>query len=71
MGLRQPILCLEKKLWFIEPQYGPTFHEHALQGFHIILNVRPFVHTHRGELPSLLNSLTLCTTQSHSLGVDP
>jgi len=31
----------------------------------------PSTHTCRRELPSHLNHLALCTTQSHSLGVNP
>ncbi len=50
----------------IDSQNHPTFHEHAIQGLHIILNkelarIHPSIHIHKKELPFNLNCLALCT----------
>jgi hypothetical protein len=42
---------------YVKPQNHPTLHEHATQGFHIVLGggiicSHPFFHTYKRELPS-------------------
>ncbi len=60
----------------VQPQNGPTLHEHVVQGPCLAsrcetIQIHPFVHTHKNELPSHYNCFTLWTTRSHSLGVIP
>ncbi len=52
---------------FIEPQNGPTPHEHTIQGLHITMGVvllvlGPYVQIHNKELPSHWYCFTLWTT---------
>jgi hypothetical protein len=60
-------IVFEANYRFIEPQIGPTFHEHAKQGLYVSLEknsnyIHPFFHTYKRELSSHLNCLALCTT---------
>ncbi len=62
-----------EKCRYVQPQNGPTPHEHATQGLQFVMGVTqpiPFVHSCKRELHSHLNWLALCRMWSRSLGVN-
>jgi hypothetical protein len=67
------VMCFEQTKSSTNPK---MIHEHARQDFHIYLGKAPPTLVHlcileRGYLSSHLNCLTLWTTRSHFLGVNP
>jgi len=69
-------IMLGANYWSIEPQNGPTPHEHAVRGLHAALGVvlpvlAHLFHTCNKELSPHQNCFALWITQSHFLGVNP